>query len=1183
MAPSTPSLRVHLFGQPRFEFGGAPFKFASLPKALPLLVYLVLHRSAPLPREKIAFTLWEDDTEDDARANLRRHLYHLQRALPPTGPDESPWIVHEGDSVQWNTPAAWVDVVEFERLAAIPARHRDAVELYGGDLFDSSYEEWLFAERDRLRTLYLSLLGDLVVSSRAERDLARAGVYAQRILTNDPWREDTVRQLMSIRYEAGDRAGAIALYRDFERRLRDEMNVEPMTETIALRDLVMHNQPLPATASHNGHAARLASETPGTALLPFVGREREIEQLRMSWSRAARGRGGVVLLGGEAGIGKTRLATEFALFAEAQGARLIAGTTAYPESRPFQAIAEALRGAASLLVALDIPPIWLGVAAQAVPELRARAPALPLAPAVDPDHERNRLFEAFAACVEALASPRPLVIVLEDMHWAGEASIAALEFLARRIANKPVFVIATYRDEESGRAHPLRRMRRELQEERLLTTLTPRHLQRDAVVELMERTPALTGSAPELADLLMERSAGNPLFLNEVIRGVTETGGGDRIAGSALPSSARHAIAQRVQRLPEAARALAEVASIIGRGFDIELVREVTGWDENAVLDGVSDLLDRSIIKESGGRSGFAYVFSHHLVQSTIYEDAPEQARMRRHRRIARALKQIYADRAGEFAADVARHHDEGREPERAAEAYVDAARHANELFAYEDALRWLERSLTLTTDAGLRRTALLMRESIRSRRGDRAGQREDLNVLEQLAADAPDDPAFACEVLRRKAALARTLAEREQERELVDRFRARADAWGDAHARADALVTAAAYVHSTGDHAQAKELARAALALFEQLGDADGVVEARCRLAEIQTEGGGFAAALAMVDEVRAMSVGAMRSVRLARALTSATHAAIVEQRYAKCVELSEEARGLYRQIGDREGEADVLSRQASATVRLGRLDEARKLYDEAAALYAAIGKRLGLAAVLANGGVLSVQLGMLDEAETALAGAREQFRVLGDVRGQAACAINQSFIALLRGHAESARSLADEALGWARTMHYANYEAAALANTGQAERDLGHIEAAIEHMREGIAIRRKVSEQGDFGDDLANLASAYLLAGDRASAAALADELFAALESATAMVFLPQIAYWTAAQVFRALGDRKRAAAMLARAQEAVARQSAAIGGASERKSFEALPVNHEIEAAAKRKVWPALDARVLARKST
>jgi DNA-binding SARP family transcriptional activator len=554
MAVMSPSLRIHLLGQPRFVFEGAPFRYSAPPKATSLVAYLLLHRDGPLSREKLAFTLWEDDTEEDARANLRRHLHHMQRALP-AAPADAPWVLADAETVQWNPDAdAWLDVAEFERLARAPDGRAAAIELYSGDLVESSYDEWLFTERDRLRNVYLASLGDLLIDSRSQRDFNRAIGYAQRILTNDPWREDTLRQLMAVRYQSGDRAGALATYEAFDRRLRDEMNVEPMPETAALRDVILRNAPLADAASAPPAESSGAQRTASDVLLPFVGRADEMAQLRMLWSRAARGRGVVVLFGGEAGIGKTRLALEFALVAGAQGARVMSGSTTYPEAAPYQSIAESLRSVAPLLMSLKVEPVWLGVVAHAVPELRARRPDLPAPPKVEPERERIRLFEAFAKCFEELARPRPVLVILEDLHWAGEGTIGALTFLAGRLAQLPILIIATYRDEEAPRAHPLRRARAELQEAKILSTLSPRGLDRDAVLELTRQIPSIADRGREFAGVLVERSAGNPLFLSEVIRGLVER---PDLDASEPPASARPLSSVRASTSTSSATSLA--------------------------------------------------------------------------------------------------------------------------------------------------------------------------------------------------------------------------------------------------------------------------------------------------------------------------------------------------------------------------------------------------------------------------------------------------------------------------------------------------------------------------------------------------------------------------------------------------------------------------------------------------
>jgi tetratricopeptide (TPR) repeat protein len=222
-----------------------------------------------------------------------------------------------------------------------------------------------------------------------------------------------------------------------------------------------------------------------------------------------------------------------------------------------------------------------------------------------------------------------------------------------------------------------------------------------------------------------------------------------------------------------------------------------------------------------------------------------------------------------------------------------------------------------------------------------------------------------------------------------------------------------------------------------------------------------------------------------------------------------------------------------------------------------------------------------MLDEAEASMRKAHALFTSLGNVRGQAACAINLGFVQLMRKNPAAAKETSLAALDIARSMQHAHYEASALANLGQAERDLGDLLGAIEHMSACVAIRRARGTPADNIDDIVNLAYVYVLAGDLEAARPLADEMWPALDSTSTVVFMPQLALWMAAQVFRGLGDRERAKAMLAKAHEAVEKQASLIVSVTERSCFLGLESHREIEAAFTRKRWPALDASADGRK--
>jgi LuxR family maltose regulon positive regulatory protein len=201
---------------------------------------LITRPGETLKREELAFRIWPDHPEDDARANLRRHLYLLQRALPSSA---KPRILADARSVCWAAgAAAWLDVSEFERLSAAPDGVEAAIDSYAGDFLPHVDHEWVSGVRSRLRALLYRDLERAIALRRAQDDLIGSLRYVEKLLMYDPWREDAICDLMLLRYRIGDRAGALASYREFRHRLRDEFGVDPMPETVGFHDIVVRGQ-----------------------------------------------------------------------------------------------------------------------------------------------------------------------------------------------------------------------------------------------------------------------------------------------------------------------------------------------------------------------------------------------------------------------------------------------------------------------------------------------------------------------------------------------------------------------------------------------------------------------------------------------------------------------------------------------------------------------------------------------------------------------------------------------------------------------------------------------------------------------------------------------------------------------------------------------------------------------------
>ncbi len=989
-----------------------------------------------------------------------------------------------------------MDVAEFERLSACPETLPQAVALYHGDLLETLCEDWLFFERERLRELYVSDIHQLIACYRSRRDYAKAIGYAQQLLVRDPLREDVVRQLLALRHESGDRAGALAEYERFVQLMQRELATSPMPETQALYAQIVQNTLLsadPPAIELTVDQVTGASLTPSLEAGPFVGREIERQQLEARWSRTAHGHGGLLLIGGEAGIGKSRLAHELALIAEAQGGRVLSGQTSPEETHPYQAIVQACRAALPMIMTLDLDPLRLAAIAMLLPELHHRR-TLPTLAALDLERERLRLFDALAACFEKLAQPRPVLLLLEDVHWAGEATLSLIEFLVRRAATVPLMIVATYREEETPRGHPLRQMRRRLQKDALADHIALSGLPTNAIADwLLAVAPHLAEAChvPQLAARLWAASEGNPLFVSLLMQQQADGAGSvearwidqiERVSTRALPDGLRAIVASRLDQLSPTARAVAETAAVAGPIFSTELVREVGGWPEAAVLEALNELLDRRLIHDAGGQPQFDYAFAHAVVQQTLYADLLPDRRKHRHRRIGQVMAELYADRLAEFSGELALHFDRGGEAGVAVNYYRCSAQRLVKLYADTEALIAIERTLELlTSDAAASAAAdrfemLVLREGIYHRRGDRAAQWAD---LEQLSALAVDDGA-RCEVLCRQIAYSSVTGDRAAETDRIEQLRELADRSQSRLWQARAALAAGQYQLLISQYPQAQATLHHAVQLAQQADVAAAQIAGYCALAEVAVQQGRFDAAQDALVRANTLAGSQGNRSMLVAALRVTSGALFARQDFDAAQAVATQMLELCRTIGDREGEADALARLAAVAARRFQILQARQLYAEAQRLYNALGKRQGQAAVMVNTTMLLVgRLGRYDEGLALIREAAAIFRELHDVRGQAICALNEGMITLYLEDYAAGRSASRRGLELARQMKSRVMEANALANLGAAERELGKLDAAIAHMEAGLAIRRSLGQPAELGTDLCDLTVAYCRQG--------------------------------------------------------------------------------------------------------
>ncbi|HEY2476440.1 MAG TPA: AAA family ATPase [Candidatus Cybelea sp.] len=1143
-------LEIRLFGQPEILYGGVPVKFAKRSATLAMVAQLVLKRGRALSRESLAFTLFPDNDEATALAELRRYLYLASKALPERSGGS--WILSDADTVRWNDDAeAFVDVVEFERLAGDRATQQRAAELYTGDLLESVYDDWVLGERERLRERYFGLLDELIDRFRANRDFTAAIGYAKRVLSSDPWREDALRSLVALRYESGDTAGALAEYDRFARRLRDELAIAPMPETVAVRLSILRHEALPGSVvgspSSDGKQQRRA-----VSILPFVGRTKELRRLYDAWSRSARGNAGLLLVAGDAGIGKTRLTAEFARTVQAEGGRVFVGTTASPESMPYQAIVEALRSGLPLLLARQLSRERRTVLSPLLPELRDPDVSDVLFSDNSPERATARTYEALTHAVRTLASPRPLLLVLEDLHWAGPAAIEALGTIFRDAARSPILIIATCRQEETPVGHPLRALVRSLHSYAGVEELELEPLDEAHVSELVGRIEAFHGGDEHLVRTLYGQCEGNALFLEGAIDALLENGTPE------LKSTTMAAtIASRIERLSTTARSVAEIAAVAGSGCSVPLVREVSNLSSTSIACALDELLDRRILREAGARSGYDYVFSHHLIADALYSGIEPAFREQRHFRLAERLEVISRSNASISPREIARQYESSAARGRAAAWYLTAARAAAAVHAHGDAIELAGRALENADADDVRRAALEIRETARSRRGDREGQQHDIDSLMELAGE---DRSAQFDVVLRRVFRARALGDSAAEDAHIAQLEQLAAHLGDP-SRAKALAQAATHAGLQSRSAEAIEPARQALEIYERCGDVQGQLECLCLLVEATTNVGDLEVARRYLSLMRERAASLSDQAFEARAVAVAAVAALLRQDYRECYALTERSLELHLTLNDREGEASSRGRLAVTAAWLGDYTVALREFGAAISGYEALGHKRGLATSHANRTLLLMRVGLFSEALDSIERSNQLFDKVQERRTIAANQVNASFVNLQLGKAAEAKALAASALQITREIGYPVFEAAALANLGNAERALGELDDAIAHMEAGLAVRRSIQEPRDFADDLADLTLAYLEGGRKDDAYTLARELFAIGSASFEGAFWPQYAWWAAAQGLAAGGAEREARDAATRARLELDGFAQRITDAPTRSAFLRLPINASI----------------------
>ncbi len=710
---------------------------------------------------------------------------------------------------------------------------------------------------------------------------------------------------------------------------------------------------------------------PPATEVPFVGRTRERETLDELWTHAQGGRRQVCFLAGEPGIGKTRLSLEFAR-ARADGrATVLIGRCEEEALVPYQPFIEALRWYARICPEEDLRAQLAAVGGGGelspfIPELTRRIPDLPTPAAMNPEGQRYRLFETVSALLAAMSRTHPVLLVVDDLHWADKPTLLLLKHIARAPEPAVMLVIGTYRDSELNRMHPLSEMLADLRREPTVTRLSLRGLDRGEV-ETLAGTLAESELPPALASQIGHSTEGNPFFVAEMLRHLNETGLLQRNAASAkddapdlgLPEGVREVIGHRLSRLSEPCNRALSLASVLGREFDLRVLEALGDVAEEPLLDAIDEAKGAHLIDEVAGSAG-RYTFHHALIRRTLYDELTTPRRVRLHRRVGEALEQLSAGKQDLPLPDLAHH-------------FVQAA-----------STGVSDKAIDYATRAGDRMAETLAHEE--------AGRFYDMALH---ALDAQPGPA------------------RESERVMLHRRRAKAfAALGQWTAQKAALQEALSHLDPARTEERCEILSELSTALFwlfeipllepiateawqlaEGLGRGDISANARAWLARCRQAGGNTLDAIEMDRET------------LERFGTAAKicHVQAPLNRYwagqgAEAVALASRGVGMIEQWHDAVSAISVLSHYGLSLTAVGRYADAARTFDEARQFGRKYGTMPLLARAISMSGGIHMSVGDLEGAEAVQLEARELARRVNFVPSIVSPGIDLLFIAARR-----------------------------------------------------------------------------------------------------------------------------------------------------------------------------------------
>lgn len=1060
-------LRIGLLGGFRVERGGwevPPSAWQKRGKTQALVKLLALSSHHRLHRDQILDVLWPDLPPEAADRALRKALHYARHALEPelSGGRASRYLLLQDGIVSLAPEGLTVDADLFRERAqeALQGNERAPIgavlALYTGDLLaEDLYEDWAAGRRAELSDLHVRLLMRLAELLETEGQYIAAVQHLQEVLNVDPTREDVHRAVMRLYVRSGSVHAALRQYTTCAEILRRELDAEPGAETEALRRALTSGRSGDPEAA-GWTRASLPRVIRREASNPFVGRERALELLVESLGRVTGGTGEAVLVGGEAGVGKTRLVAEAAREGYRRGGLVLWGSDYESEGTiSYGAVVEALE---EYLIGLTEGE-RTGIVRE-YPVLARLLPSLSQDEASPADGisggDRLRLFTSVARLFRDLSAEAPLILVLDDLHVADSATLELFHHLSRAARYERWLLMGTYREEEVHPGSALYRLRAALTRAGAGHRIDLHRLARPETDKLT-RELLQGGTVPaSLQSDLHSLSAGNPLFLQELVQTMRERDQLELRGGAwqahdtdrTLPGGVRELVEERVHRLGEGAERALTVAAVAGMQVAFDLLLHAAGLDIESLLDALDRALGARILEEAGPD----YLFRHPLVRSALYDRIPERRRMVLHETVGRTVERMHPD-----AVEALAHHFVMSGNEDKAIHYLElSGDRAAATFANKAAIRFYRAAAARPAAKDEVGTLARIAQKLGAVLGT-VGQYVEAEAVYLAGLQDRTDPVQRVALLR---GLAHTLEKRgdfQRALETLDAAEAEARAAGEAIPAlhlvdilanrgqtllgqtrlddAEMVVEQALSVLETapdevrlarvyhiqaqvamrrGDSAQAFEMAKRGLAVAESAGDLRGISACLTVLTIAASHLGDTASADAY--QRRGIEIAERRGDRHGVAigwnnLGVSAHTRgeydLARECYRTCIAIREE-------IDDKEGLAVSWINLSEAALFQGDLEEAEEDCGRSAEFYKETDDQFGISYVRATRAAILYLRGDLHGAENAWRESLEMRQQIGDGPGIVDSRLGLAEIALaaedLRGAFETGR--------WARRM---------------------------------------------------------------------------------------------------------------------------------------------------------------------